>query len=117
MDFETARQYLLSKSGAKETFPFGTEVIVFKVCHKMFATLTEEDDQVRVNLKCEPNKAQALRDLYPAVMPGYHMNKVHWNTVILDGSIPDSEIELMMDHSYERVVDNLPTAERQQLFG
>jgi predicted DNA-binding protein (MmcQ/YjbR family) len=117
MDYETAKQYLLSKPEAKETFPFGSEVIVFKVCHKMFATLAIEEGLARVNLKCEPNRAQALRDMFPSVLPGYHMNKVHWNTVLLDGSIPDSEIELMMDHSYERVVENLPTAERERLLG
>lgn len=117
MDFISAQQYLLSKHKAKENFPFGPEVAVYKVCHKMFATLTVEDGLPRINLKCDPDEALALRDKYPAVQPGYHMNKKHWNTVFLDGSVSVAEVERMIDNSYSLVIDNLPTDERVRLLG
>lgn len=117
MDFISAQKYLLSKPKAKENFPFGPEVAVYKVCHKMFATLTVENGMPRINLKCDPDEALALRDRYPAIHPGHHMNKKHWNTIHLDGSIPSPEIEKMIDHSYDIVVNNLPTEERLRLLG
>jgi predicted DNA-binding protein (MmcQ/YjbR family) len=117
MDFISAQKYLLSKPQAKENFPFGPEAAVYKVCHKMFATLAVEDGIPRVNLKCDPDEALALRDKYLAVQPGYHMNKKHWNTVFLDGTIAKAELERMIDNSYNLVVDNLPTDERVRLLG
>lgn len=117
MDFISAQKYLLSKPQAKENFPFGPEVAVYKVCHKMFATLTVEAGMPRVNLKCDPDEALALRDRYPAVQPGHHMNKKHWNTIYLDGSISAAEVERMIDNSYDLVIDNLPTDERLRLLG
>ena len=81
----------------------------------MFVTLGYEQDVARINLKCDPEQAMALRDIFDSVVPGYHMNKAHWNTVILDGSIPDGEIERMIDHSYTLVVKGLPGAERSML--
>lgn len=117
MDFLSAQQYLSGKPQARENFPFGPEVAVYKVCHKMFATLTVESGLPRVNLKCDPDEALALRDKFPAVQPGHHMNKKHWNTVYLDGSINNADIARMIDNSYDLVVNNLPTDERVKLLG
>ncbi len=110
-----ARKYFLSLNGAWEDYPFGPEVSVFKVRDKMFATLGVDDGIWRVNLKCDPDEALMLRDLFPAVLPGYHMNKRHWNTVLLDGSIPRGELERMMDNSSALVVAGLPAAQRRAL--
>ncbi|AMX02972.1 MmcQ/YjbR family DNA-binding protein [Microbulbifer thermotolerans] len=116
MDYQSARNYLLSRPEAVEDFPFGPEVAVFKIKAKMFATLTVgKDGVVRSNLKCDPDEAQALRDIFAGVLPGYHMDKKHWNTVLFDGSVPDGEIERMMDKSYGLVVRGLRKAERQTL--
>lgn len=115
MDYEHTRSYLLSKPEAIEDFPFGSDVAVMKVVGKMFATLTEKDGIASTNLKCDPHEALMLRDIFSAVKPGYHMNKRHWNTVVLDGSVPVGEIERMIDHSYALVVNNLRKAERRAL--
>jgi predicted DNA-binding protein (MmcQ/YjbR family) len=109
------RAYLLSKPEAIEDFPFGPRVAVMKVQAKMFAPLVEDDRRVSMNLKCDPHEALILRDIFPAVAPGYHMNKQHWNTVVLDGSIPRGEIERMVDNSYALVVRGLRKAVRQAL--
>lgn len=115
MDYQEAKCYCLAKPAVFEDYPFGPEALVFKVKSKLFAILGTEDRVGRINLKCDPDQAVALRDIFPAVIPGYHMNKRHWNTVILDGSIPVSEIERMIDHSYTLVVKSLTKAERQPL--
>lgn len=115
MDGPAARAYLLERPDAWEDFPFGPDVAVFKIRQKMFATLGFEGEVYRMNLKCDPQEAQFLRDMFDAVMPGYHMNKNHWNTVILDGSIPAGEIERMIDRSYALVVKGLPKSERVAL--
>lgn len=108
--------YCLTKPEACEDFPFGPDVTVYRVKHKMFALFTEgESGPPSINLKCEPTQALALRDIWPAVKPGYHMNKKHWNTVTLDGSVPDAELERMIDHSYGLVVRGLTQADRQSL--
>jgi len=96
-------------------YPFGTEVAVFKVRNKIFATLTETNGKVFSNLKCDPEEALMLRDLFDEVMPGYHMNKKHWNTLELAGNLPRIEIQRMMDNSYTLVVKNLPKKARQSL--
>ncbi|MFT6051985.1 MAG: putative DNA-binding protein (MmcQ/YjbR family) [Halioglobus sp.] len=115
MDYKTTRSYLLSRPEAREDFPFGPDVTVMKIDSKMFATLSHSDDTARMNLKCDPDQALMLRDIFPAVLPGYHMNKRHWNTVVLDGSIVPGEIERMIDLSYTLVVKSLPKAPRQAL--
>tara|TARA_B100000676_G_scaffold310925_1_gene379009 strand:- start:104 stop:502 length:399 start_codon:yes stop_codon:yes gene_type:complete len=115
MDVETARHYLLGKPEAVEDYPFGPEVAVMKVRDKMFATLGEEQGEGRMNLKCDPDQALALRDIFEAVIPGYHMNKKHWNTIKLDGSIPEGEIQRMIDHSYALVVGGLPKKVREAM--
>jgi predicted DNA-binding protein (MmcQ/YjbR family) len=100
MDFETLRKYLLDKPGASEDFPFGPSAMVFKVRSKMFALVALEETPLRINLKCDPELARHLRAAYDAVQPGYHMNKKHWNTITIDGSIPDEEIITMINDSY-----------------
>jgi predicted DNA-binding protein (MmcQ/YjbR family) len=112
MDFISLHKYLMEKTGAVEDFPFDTGTLVVKVEGKMFALVGISDDPLRVNLKCDPEKAEILRELYPAIIPGYHMNKRHWNTIVLDGSIADQDIFSMIDDSYELVVKGLPRAKR-----
>ena len=112
MKFAAARKYLLARPGAVEDFPFGPDVYVYKVAGKMFATLAEDAGVAQMNLKCDPNEALFLRDMFEAVRPGYHMNKTHWNTVTLDGSIPRGEVERMIDRSFGLVVRRLRKAQR-----
>jgi predicted DNA-binding protein (MmcQ/YjbR family) len=102
--------------GAAEDYPFGDGVAVFKVAGRMFALVPLDGSPGSVNLKCDPELALELRARYPSVRPGYHQNKQHWNTVELDGSIEDSELRQMIDHSYELVVANLPRAVRGRGF-
>lgn len=109
------REYCNKKPAVEETFPFGEESLVFKVMGKMFALTNIQAPQLSVNLKCDPDWAMILRDHYTAVTPGYHMNKRHWNTVIIDGSIPDDEIWEMIDHSYRLVVKGLKKCDRDKL--
>jgi predicted DNA-binding protein (MmcQ/YjbR family) len=112
MDVETFREHCLRKAGVTEDSPFGPEHVVFKVGGKMFALLAFEDVPPTANLKCDPDLALELRDRYEDVQPGYHMNKKHWNTVRIDGAIPQQELTRMIDHSYELVVRSLPKAQR-----
>ena len=114
MNFPTLRAYLAAKPGAVEDFPFNPVTLVAKVGGRMFALVLTDAEPLRVNLKCDPLKAQGLREVYPAVLPGYHMNKRHWNTVVLDGSIPDADLRAMIDESYALVVRGLPRARRPQ---
>lgn len=116
MDYQQARTYLLSHPEAWEDFPFGPDTAVMKVKGKMFATLGESADSPRSNLKCDPDEAIMLRDIFAGVVPGYHMNKRHWNTVILDSDVPAGEIERMMDRSYGLVVKSLKKIERDALI-
>lgn len=115
MNYQQVRGYLLARPEAREDYPFGPEVAVFRIVEKMFATLAMADGVARINLKCDPEQALMLRDIFPAVLPGYHMNKRHWNTVILDSSVPTGELERMIDHSYSLVVAGLPRARRTAL--
>lgn len=115
MNREQVRTYLLGKPEAREEFPFYPDVAVMKIGTRMFAILMEQAGLARMNLKCDPHEALILRDIFAAVLPGYHMNKRHWNTVLLDGSIPVGELERMMDNSYALVVRGLPKRERQAL--
>jgi predicted DNA-binding protein (MmcQ/YjbR family) len=109
MDIETFRNYCLAKKGVTESFPFDEQTLVFKVMGKMFALSGLEHIPARVNLKCDPDRSVALRSEYDGmILPGYHMSKLHWNTVVLEGNIPFSLICELIDHSYELVVDSLP---------
>ena len=109
------RDWCLSFPGAEETFPFGPETSVFKVGGKVFALSRLGAESLRVSLKCEPQLAEALRAAHPAVLPGYHLNKRHWNTVVIDGSLPDDAVHDMIEDSYDLVVSKLPLARRRAL--
>jgi predicted DNA-binding protein (MmcQ/YjbR family) len=112
---EALRDYCLSLKGAAETFPFGPKVSVFKVSGKMFALSILDQVPLRISLKCEPELAEQLRATHPAVLPGYHLNKRHWNTVIIDGSLTEQMINEMIEDSYDLVVSKLPRAQQQAL--
>lgn len=107
---------LLAQPEAREDFPFGLDVAVMKIEAKMFATLAENEGVAQMNLKCDPDEAVMLRDIFDAIIPGYHMNKRHWNTVILDGSIPVGEVERMIENSYKLVVAGLAARPRKALL-
>jgi predicted DNA-binding protein (MmcQ/YjbR family) len=115
MNAAELRDHCLSFPGAEETFPFGPRTSVFKVAEKMFALSQLGADSLSVSVKCEPGLAEALRETYVAVIPGYHLNKKHWNTVILDGSLPDETVRDMIEDSYDIVVSKLPQARRRAL--
>jgi predicted DNA-binding protein (MmcQ/YjbR family) len=111
MNIEELREYCISKKGVTEGFPFDEETLVFKVGGKMFA-LTNLDGEPSVNLKCDPEKAIELREQYSAIISGYHMSKIHWNTVYMDRSLPENLIKELIDLSYELVLASLPKAKR-----
>lgn len=103
MHIEAIREYCLSKPDTEETFPFGPDNIVFKIDNKMFLLLPLDSEDLRFNVKCDPDLALELREQYPCVLPGYHMNKKHWNTIVVDGSVPFKQIKEWIDHSYDLV--------------
>ncbi|MEZ0486148.1 MmcQ/YjbR family DNA-binding protein [Fibrella aquatica] len=115
MTVDELRDYCLSKPATTESFPFDETTLVFKVSGKMFALSNLESRPMRVSLKCEPERAVELRDLHEAIQPAFHMNKKHWNTVTSDGSLRDTFIRQLVDHSYEQVVAGLPKAMRESL--
>ena len=115
MDIETYRNYCLSKKGVTESFPFDEEVLVFKVLDKVFALGSILSIPLKVNLKCDPDKAIAYRDQYEEVTPGYHMNKKHWNTVDFHGNLDDRTLKHMINHSYELVVSKMTKKKRDFL--
>lgn len=128
MEWQQAKAYLLAKPEAGLDYPFDKDVMVFKVKGKMFATLAlanmgskrkgdeQENRHFWMNLKCDPDEAVMLRDIFSSVIPGYHMNKRHWNTIILDGSIPQGEIERMMDNSFQLVVSKMTKKDQQSIL-
>ncbi len=115
MELEYLRHYLTGKKGSQEDYPFGPEVIVFKVMGKMFALISWKKDPVQMNLKSDPDMAMMLREMHQAVKPGYHMNKKHWNTIVLDGSLPEEILLNMIDESYELVVKALKKSDQLKL--
>ena len=115
MDLPDAIARFLAKPGAEETTPFGPDVLVYKVAGKMFALAVPDDFPSRINLKCDPDRSELLRAGHPAITPGYHMSKRHWNTVVLDGSVSSSLVHELIDHSYDLVVAGLPKAQRAKL--
>jgi predicted DNA-binding protein (MmcQ/YjbR family) len=115
MNAAELRDHCLSLAGAEETFPFGPRTSVFKVAGKMFALSQLGAESLRVSVKCEPELAEGLRRAHDAVIPGYHLNKRHWNTVIVDGSLPDGTVRDMIEDSYDLVVSKLPRARRREL--
>ena len=115
MNIETLREYCLQKTAAVETFPFDEVTLVFKVKNKMFALVPLNDEALSINLKCEPERAEQLREEHDCVQPGFHMSKKHWNTVLIDGTVKDSLLREWIDHSYELVVQSLPRKIRVEL--
>jgi len=103
MNHKTVEKYILSMPGAKLDYPFGEDVAVYKVKDKMFALIQEKKDPVRLSLKCDPLLAETLREKYESVLPGYHLNKKHWNTIILTGQLSWEEIQDLIRHSYDLV--------------
>jgi predicted DNA-binding protein (MmcQ/YjbR family) len=114
MDIESYRNYCLRKKGVTEDFPFDNETLVYKVGGKIFA-LTNIDLFDSINMKCDPIRALELRERYDAIIPGFHMNKRHWNTVKIDGTLPDTLILEMIDHSYTLVLNGLPRFIKENL--
>ena len=115
MNIEDISEYCLSKKGTSEDFPFDEETLVFKVIGKMFALIPLERIPFQINLKCDPELAVELRERYEAVQPGYHMNKNHWNTILIDGSLRKDLILEWIDLSYDLVVKGLKKSERGKL--
>ncbi len=107
MDIERLRDYCLAKKAVEESFPFDQHTLVFKVAGKMFSLLSLNNVPLRMNLKCDPERAIELREEFDAIIPGYHSNKKHWNTVIIDGSIQPDLLHDLIDHSYTLVVSKL----------
>ena len=117
MNLELVRQHCLKKKGKiTEGFPFGEDVLVFKVNGKIFLLARVEQLPLTINLKCDPEKAIELRERYGAVRPGYHMNKKYWNTVQIDGTIPPKEVLAMIDHSYEQTIKGLSKSTQAKLL-
>ena len=125
---QSAEKYLLSKPEASTYYPFGDDVRVFRVKNKMFATIAHGSnaksakvgDDVKahywMNIKCDPDEAEMLRDIFPAIIPGYHMNKKNWNSIILDGSILQGEIERRIDNSFMLVVSKMTKKDQQSII-
>jgi predicted DNA-binding protein (MmcQ/YjbR family) len=117
MDRFTLHAYLLNKKGAGKDRPFGPDAAVFKIINQKMFALIPDGEPLQISLKCDPDEAIFLRQMYPAVQPGYHLNKRHWNTVAIDGSIPDDEVRHMVDASYNLVLKSLKKADRETLTG
>jgi len=115
LNIEELRDYCLQKPGVTEGFPFGEDTLVFKVGEKLFL-LTGLEQANRFNVKCDPELAVELRERYTEVQPGYHMNKVHWNTVYMDGSLTTKQLREMIDHSYNLILNSLPKKLQQEIL-
>lgn len=114
MNIEEFREYCLSKKGVTEDLPFDENTLVFKLMGKMFA-LTDIDQFESINLKCDPDQAIELREKYASVQPGYHMNKKHWNTILVRGELSDTQLQHWIDHSYNLVMSKLTKKQKQDL--
>jgi len=112
---EAFRTYCLQKKGVTEEFPFDETTLAFKVMGKLFALTSLKEEVFRINLKCDPEWAIELRDEYESIIPGYHMNKKHWNTVIINFTIPNHLLKKLIDHSYDLVVKNLTKTQQLAL--
>jgi predicted DNA-binding protein (MmcQ/YjbR family) len=115
MKTENIASYLMKFPQTTEEQPFGPDTDVYKVAGKIFAIISPDDTPPAISLKCDPVIATELREEYESVLPGYHLSKSHWNTVILDGSVPDDELKKMISHSYEQVVNGLPKSLRVRI--
>lgn len=116
MSLEELRHHCLSKPGAEETFPFDLETLVFKVGGKIFLLCSTESHPLAFNIKADPEQAIAMRESHPCVTPGYHMNKKHWNTILVDGSVSSAMLKAWIDDSYTLIVSALPRKTRESLL-
>lgn len=116
MNLKVLNNYLLSKKRTTSSYPFDETTLVFKVINKIFALISEDEIPLRINLKCDPEDAQILRGMHESIVPGYHMNKEHWNTVIIDKSLPDELIYKMIDDSYKLVAKGIKKIDRDKLL-
>ena len=107
MNIENLREYCLSKSGVEETFPFGADTLVYKITGKIFLITGLDAEPLSFNVKCDPDKALELREEFSCVLPGYHMNKKHWNTIVVDGSVSTKQLKEWIDHSYNLVAGKI----------
>ena len=107
--------YCLAKPGTTATYPFGEGTLVYKVLNRVYGFVGENANPLRITLKCDPDDALALRKQYDAITPGYHTDKKHWNTLVLDGSLPDDLVRELIDHSYDLVVAKMSQARQRQL--
>ena len=115
MNIEQFTEYCLSKQGTSDSFPFGGDTLVIKVGPKVFALCGLDALPFKVNLKCDPDWAVELRERHEEIIPGYHMNKKHWNTVNMEGDLEIALIKKMIDHSYNLVIQSLPKKEKEAL--
>jgi predicted DNA-binding protein (MmcQ/YjbR family) len=115
MDIESLREYCLQKKGVREEFPFGDATLVFKVEGKIFLLAGLNNLPLQFNIKCDPEKVMELRERYTSIQPGYHMNKRHWNTILVDGSLPEKMLRSMIDDSYELIINSLPNSVQRSL--
>mgnify|MGYP001159217448 CR=1 FL=1 len=115
MDIKALSSYCLSKKSSIEDYPFGNDVLVVKVSSKMFALINDNNNQLKISLKCDPFIADSLRQQYSSITPGYHLNKNHWNTILIDGTISEQELFEMIDHSYELVFKGLKKSEKDAI--
>ena len=116
MNIEQIREYCLKKKGVTEEFPFDEDTLVFKVAGKIFLLASLESIPLQINLKCEPEKAINLREEYESVQPGYHMNKKHWNSIIIDGTVPSQKLFEWIDDSYNLVVAGLNKSDNEAIM-
>jgi len=115
LTLEAIKAYCLAKPGSSTGYPFGEGTLVIKVLDRMYALCSEDEQPLRINLKCDPDDALALRAQYSAIFPGYHMNKKHWNSLIMDGSLQDSLVFELIDHSYQLVISKMSQTKQRKL--
>lgn len=116
MDIEELREHCIKKKAVEEGFPFGKDTLVFKVGGKIFLLVSFDSNPLQFNAKCNPDRAIELREKYFSILPGYHMNKTHWNTIVCDGSVSKKLIFELVDHSYDLIVTSLPKKIREQIL-
>src|SRR5215831_17595297 len=114
MNVDTIREYCLSRKNVKEELPFGPDTLVFKVDGKIFLLLSLDANPLQFNVKCDPDLALELREEFSCVIPGYHMNKKHWNTIIVDGTAPSKKIKEWIDHSYDLIANSTKKKSRNK---
>ena len=115
MDIEIVRAYCLSLPSVTEDFPFDETTLAFRIGNKIFALMSLDAEPLSINLKCSPDRAIELRETYSSIIPGFHMNKKHWNTVYIDGSLDEKLVQNLIQHSYELVLNSLPKILRQTI--